>query len=340
MISEQCHTPRRGTIAHENGGRNRDRYRSVLRIPSRYRRRPGRFRFPVLFSEQSLTRPGAHPVTHENGRSYPHFDRGREGRLVSAPPPSEPDVRISRIRLSGRWFTSLRIDRQTQGLARDHTVSWIARQRTPRIDSSETRQHGESTMTSVLHRALVEKAPTGLALRHSRQWFFYSSPGSPSTSLRSLCSIPITGLHRYYGRSDSCPVGSSVALWQHEHRLCSEQVSLLNAPELPIPPSPTTRQSLDVAFARYPSAHRVSQSPGSRLPLSLAGSPALAGRIEFVILRMDRSPPAAPHPASRRRSCSRLQAGERMPEGDFHPSVQYYIMCARRRTSPRFQAGE
>jgi hypothetical protein len=30
--------------------------------------------------------------------------RGREGRLVSVPPPSEPDWRISRIRLSGRWF--------------------------------------------------------------------------------------------------------------------------------------------------------------------------------------------------------------------------------------------
>ena|GEM_PF-4680673 len=29
------------------------------------------------------------------------FDRGREGRLSSASPPSEPDVRISRIRLSG-----------------------------------------------------------------------------------------------------------------------------------------------------------------------------------------------------------------------------------------------
>jgi hypothetical protein len=30
-------------------------------------------------------------------------DRGREHRLVSIPPPSEPDVRISRIRLSGWW---------------------------------------------------------------------------------------------------------------------------------------------------------------------------------------------------------------------------------------------
>lgn len=30
-------------------------------------------------------------------------NRGRENRLVSVPPPSEPDVRFSRIRLSGRW---------------------------------------------------------------------------------------------------------------------------------------------------------------------------------------------------------------------------------------------
>jgi hypothetical protein len=29
------------------------------------------------------------------------FDRGREDRLNSVPPPSEPDGRISRIRLSG-----------------------------------------------------------------------------------------------------------------------------------------------------------------------------------------------------------------------------------------------
>jgi hypothetical protein len=33
-----------------------------------------------------------------------HNDRGRENRLNSVPPPSEPDGRISRIRLSSRWF--------------------------------------------------------------------------------------------------------------------------------------------------------------------------------------------------------------------------------------------
>jgi hypothetical protein len=30
-------------------------------------------------------------------------DRGRKGRLSSTPPPSEPDGRFSRIRLSSRW---------------------------------------------------------------------------------------------------------------------------------------------------------------------------------------------------------------------------------------------
>jgi hypothetical protein len=42
------------------------------------------------------------------------------------------------------------------------------------------------------------------------------------------------------------------------------------------------------------------------------------GRIEFVILRTGCSPPAALHLASRRRSCTWLQAGERLPEEDFH----------------------
>ena len=41
-------------------------------------------------------------------RKHYSLDRGRNGALVCATPPSEPDVRISRIRLSGRWFTSPR----------------------------------------------------------------------------------------------------------------------------------------------------------------------------------------------------------------------------------------
>jgi hypothetical protein len=46
-------------------------------------------------------------------------DRGRNGRLPGAPP-SEPYVRFSRIRLSGRWFTAERIDKPLHRL-------WIGR---------------------------------------------------------------------------------------------------------------------------------------------------------------------------------------------------------------------
>ncbi len=75
--------------------------------------------------------------------------------------------------------------------------------------------------------------------------------------------------------------------------------------------------------------HRFSTLPVSVLgfPISWVWASPLAswlattpGRITFVILRTDDSPPVALHPASRRRSYLRLQAGERLPEGDFHPS--------------------
>ena len=247
--------------------------------------------------------------------------------MVSAPPPSEPDRRISRIRLSSRWFTSMRIDGRIQSMNKEQTPN-SERARTPRVACLQTRQHRESTLSSVLRRARAENTLTGLAFRHSRQLVVCSLPDAPSTSLRALRSIPITGLPRYYGRSDSCPGGSSVASSQHEHRLCSGQVSLLHAPELPIPPSPTTPRLSTSLLHVTPQLVESPDLLGSKLHHRLAGSPALVGRIEFVILWMDRSPPAAPHPASRRRSCSRLQAGERMPGGDLHPSVQYYIQRA------------
>ena len=83
-------------------------------------------------------------------------------------------------------------------------------------------------------------------------------------------------------------------------------------------PSPTTRCPPVAAFSRYSSARRVparvpargsGRDKASRMTRSLAKTP---GRIEFVLLRTGRSPPAALHPASRRRSCSRLQARKRL----------------------------
>jgi hypothetical protein len=213
-------------------------------------------------------------------------------------------------------------------MPREHALKWMmafARQQSslPRLPNS-----GRFAARSILlFHAPEEKSPIGLALRHSHWWLFCVPGFTHSTSLRSLRSIPVTGFPRYYGRSDSCPAGSSVAWTQHEHRLCPEQVSLLHATDHPIPPSPTTPLPPDVAFARYPSARQVSRFPRSRFHLSLAGSPGQNGRIEFVILRMDRSPPAAPHPASRRRSCSRLQVGERIPGEDSHLSDQLRLQA-------------
>ena len=162
-------------------------------------------------------------------------------------------------------------------------------------------------------------SPICLALGHSHRSAFCQPHVNTSTSLHPFAPGPLRPLPRSYGCSDSCPAGSS-SLPRVNSGSCYEQVSLVHALDLPIPPSPTTSQSPNVAFTRYPSARRVSRSHGSRLRHSLAGSPTQTGRIEFVILRMDRSPPAAPHPASRRRSCIRLQAGERLPGEDFHLS--------------------
>jgi hypothetical protein len=159
---------------------------------------------------------------------------------------------------------------------------------------------------SVLSRAPEEESPTGLASWHSRWLALCRLEADPSTFLRSLRSRPITALLRYCGRSDSCLPGSSSASGRMNTVSRHRQVSLIHVPGLPIIPSPTTRCTPGVALSRYPSARRASHTYGSGLHLSLAGSPAAPGRIEFVILRTDRSPPAALHLASWRRSCSRF----------------------------------
>jgi len=139
-----------------------------------------------------------------------------------------------------------------------------------------------------------------------------------------LRSAGITPLPRYYGCSDS---------WA---ALLTAQVSLLHVVGLPTVPSPTT--------LRVPSEllHATPQFDGSPTPCqrqavaSLMASrlATLSGRIEFVILRTGRSPPAALHLASRRRSSSRFQAGARMPGGDLHPSDHHACRRTSRRRKP------
>ena len=151
---------------------------------------------------------------------------------------------------------------------------------------------------------------------------FRRSVGHVSTFLRPFAPPPLRG---FLATMDALtPVGPALRSSASNMNTVSvrRQVSLIHVPDLPIPPSPTTPQALDADFARYPSARRVSRLRGSGLRLSLRRL-ADSDRPNRVRYPTDgRSPPVAPHPASRRRSYSRLQAGERIPEEDFHLSDQ------------------
>jgi hypothetical protein len=172
--------------------------------------------------------------------------------------------------------------------------------------------------------ALATMVPGGTARRHSHRCRLLRSPCSSSTFLRSLRSMAVMPLLRYYGRSDSCPPDS----WTLKFNACStcRQVSLIHASGLPAIPSPNTcGRSASSRRGTLPHQRvgpRTLPLGNSELRRSLAGSPRLAGRIEFSFLpywrdflRTGRSPPVAPHHASRRdlalqrdRSYVRLQA--------------------------------
>ena len=98
-----------------------------------------------------------------------------------------------------------------------------------------------------------------------------------------------------------------------------EQVSLIHALSLPDHSVSKHLTPRNRRFSTLPLSSTAFRFR-SRLHLWLAGSSNAPGRIEFVILRTGRSPPAALHHASLRRSCIRLQVGERFPGEDFHLS--------------------
>jgi hypothetical protein len=139
-----------------------------------------------------------------------------------------------------------------------------------------------------------------------------------STFLRPFAPRP---LRRFNATMDALtPMEPALRLGAHEHRPNTPQVSRIHLPDLPTIPPPTTwcaRPSL------YHAAHQRRRLPTPQWgpvwvsPLS-SRLTAAPGRIEFVILRTGRSPPAALHPASRRRSYGRLQTGERLSEEDLH----------------------
>jgi hypothetical protein len=152
---------------------------------------------------------------------------------------------------------------------------------------------------------LAAMIPGGSARRHSHRWHLRRTPILSSTLLRSLRSMAVTPLRRYYGRSDSCPPDSGT---RANSRACSTcgQVSLIHVLDLPSILSPNTSGLL--ASPGHATPRRVEPrwhphgSPpngNSGLRLLYAGSPNHTGRIEFLIVRTGRSPPVASHHALR-----------------------------------------
>src|SRR4051812_38029804 len=94
-----------------------------------------------------------------------------------------------------------------------------------------------------------------------------------------------------------------------------------------------------IALTHYPSASRAPGSLRSGLRLRLAGSPHDKAESSSLSLRTGRSPPVAPHPASRRRSYVQLQAGECVPEEDFHLSDLAHLRTHESRLQPVFLLG-
>src|SRR5208337_4277431 len=179
------------------------------------------------------------------------------------------------------------------------------------------------------------ESSTGTARRHWAKGRYAAVHPCSSTFLRPFAPDPLQALPGSYGRSDSCPPGSSAFL-RHEHRLYGEHVSLIHAPGLLTIPSPTTCGCcLSSGHATHrriaPRFHPTTGSSpngNSGLRLSLADSPHPTGRIKFLIVRTSRSPPAAPHPVSPRRSCRLVTSYV-----DSERTSASLIGCALRRTS-------
>jgi hypothetical protein len=213
-------------------------------------------------------------------------DRGRESR-------SSPSLRTVRADLPHTALQSVVLPhRGLTDLSR-----WVighqpdsANEQTPFVSPSRRRIVNMSRFlrNSPRFDRPLPRFPACLAGRHSREGCSVSASVSHPPSCTPFAPSPLRDFLATMG-----------ALTPAGHSPTMGQVSLIHVSDLPTPPSPTTPQALDVDFARYPSSRRVSCLRRSRLHHFPAGSPTLTGRIEFVILRMDRSPPAAPHPASR-----------------------------------------
>ena len=180
---------------------------------------------------------------------------------------------------------------------------------------------------SVFSLASTEAAPACLARGHWRWLSFCPDRRHASTSLPPLAPSP---LRDFIATMEALTPVRPALRPLHEHRLCGEQVSLIHASGPPIIPSPTTL-GLPPSLS-HPTPQRVGL-PTRVGPGFATESQArqLSGRIAFVILRTDRSPPAAPHPASR---TDAVAVGYRPERAYLKRTSTSLTKCAFRRTIP------
>ena len=160
---------------------------------------------------------------------------------------------------------------------------------------------------SVFSLASTEAAPACLARGHWRWLRFCPDRRHASTSLPPLAPSP---LRDFTATMEALTPVRPALRPLHEHRLLGEQVSLIHASDLLIIPSPTTL-GLPSSLS-HPTPQRVGLlTPVSPGFATESQARQLSGRIAFVILRTDRSPPAAPPPSEPYRRISRLRLSSR-----------------------------
>src|SRR5579872_4198141 len=274
-------------------------------------------------------------VIADVGSVLVYGDRGRGNRLSES-----PSLRTGRADLPHPALQSVVLPQR--GVMNNHPVaaeSTAGDQRQNRLGIRAITMGTRPEQRSRFHRWRTE-TPAGTARRHSAEEIYAAVHPCSSTFLRPFAPSPLQALLRSYGRSDSCSPGSS-ALCGREHRLHHEQVSLIHAHDLPAILSPTTcgrSVSPRHVTCRWIEPrwlpHEAELNGNSGLRHSLADSPHHAGRIEFLSVRTGRSPPAAPHPVSPRRSCRLITSyvnSERTSTS--------LIVCALRRTSAGLEPG-
>ena len=194
------------------------------------------------------------------------INRGRENEWFPLPPNRTCGSPASGSPVGGSPREGLM---RVQGRQREHSVHFNEHQHPFRPERRVNRRHSSSLSP----------------IRHWRWPCRHRSALVESTFLRSLRSTPVTELHRYYGRSDSCLLRLFGTRSMNSDSF-SKQVSLIHASGLADHSVSNHLTHPRCHFVTLPLSATGFPTPlGSGLRLSHAGSSTAPGRIEFVILR-------------------------------------------------------